>query len=295
MSKVLAGDAQPTGHMLFGLLAWGVTVWISAALAFIVWFFAQPGEKGLGAVAAPFYAFMVGYPAGGLAIGVVGLVTWVRGQRPLAALGWALTTYVLPLALMLGVFRVALGAALQTSVERDLEGALGALAGPLLVVLYLGGLVFGFLLRRRPLRWTALAIVTPPLAGTVVIGAWALWAAVGSAEFRYRDAFELRIERAAFAPRGLVVDATLTIKRDGRWDFHVIYLETASGTSGGRVDAIRWLDGAGPPQRAGTYRLRLVWNDLETNPRATERRVFFNIREQRTDGRWTSPVKEFRI
>jgi hypothetical protein len=58
---------------------------------------------------------------------------------------------------------------------------------------------------------------------------------------------------------------------------------------------MQWLDGDGPPQRAGRHRLRLVWNDLHTDPRASERRLFFQIRQRKDGEDYRVPIREFRI
>ncbi len=63
-------------------------------------YFSRAGDRGLDAVGAPLYAFLVGYPAGGVAILVFGLAQWARHRLPFAGLIWAAAVYVLPLVSM---------------------------------------------------------------------------------------------------------------------------------------------------------------------------------------------------
>ncbi len=153
--------------------------------------------------------------------------------------------------------------------ERGLAAAGAPFAGPLLRALYVVGLAAGFAGRDRPPRSTALRILAPPMAGTAAL--------------------------AAFGDPGLTVDATLDVMKDGAYEYGALYLEVTGGSSGGRVDVMQWLDGDGPPQRAGRHRLRLVWNDLQTDPRASERRLFFEIRQRKEGSEYRPPIREFRI
>jgi hypothetical protein len=280
---------------MFGLLTVGLVFWILGAVVFLAWFFASPGERGLAAVGALFYAFLIGYPAGGLALLAWGIVRVSRRGFSLAALWWALAIYVLPIGVMLTIFRLFLLATPQSAVESDAGGWLGAIAGPVLMALYVVGLAAGFSAPDRPLRSAAMRILAPPLAGTAVIAAWLLWSTLGSAEFQHRGAFELSVERASFDDPGLTIDATLDITKDGAYEYGALYLEVTGGTSGGRVDVMQWLDGDGAPQRVGRHRVRLVWNDLQTDPRASEQRLFFEIRQRREGEQYRPPLREFRI
>jgi hypothetical protein len=264
-------------------------------VVFVAWFFATPGERGLAAAGAPFYAFLIGYPAGGIAVLVWGIVRTSRRGVRLATLWWALAVYMLPIGVTFTMFRLFLLATPQSAVESDAEGWLSAIAGPILMALYIVGLAAGFSGRDRPLRATALRVVAPPIVGTALLAAWLLWSTLGSAEFQHRSAFELSVERAAFHNPGLTIDATLDIMKDGAYEYGALYLEVTGGSSGGRVDVMQWLDGDGPPQRAGRHRLRLVWNDLQTDPGASERRLFFQIRQRKEGEEYRPPIREFRI
>lgn len=229
-------STPPDGRPLFRLLAVAVAAWAADALAFITWFFATEREPGLAAVGIPFVAWLAGYPAGLLALVAYGAVQAGRGRISASGVAWGAIVYLLPAAL--AAVAVPLPRALMpaTAVENDLGGMLAALIGPLLIVLYVAGLAAGFARRDRPLRAVALAIMMPPAAGAILLGAWIALSAVRSPEFRHRDDFALEIQQARFAPGGgLTIDATVEVKSRGAYEYSAIYLETRGGTIGGRV------------------------------------------------------------
>jgi hypothetical protein len=295
VSKHRGADRRPTGRALFNLLAVGVIVWIAASLAFMVWFFAGVEDPGLATGITPLSAWSVGYLPGAVALALHGSVQLVRRRVRAATFLWTLAVYLLPAVLTWAVLKTALLAMPRTAAESGLHGTLVGLAAPLLVALYVAGLLYGYASRQHSLTRTALRTLAPPIVGVAALTVWLLATAFGSAEFRARGAFDFTVERTTFADDGLVVDASLAIRRDGSYHFSAFYMEILGGTAGGRADDIQWLDGGTPPQKAGRYRVRLVWNDLHASPGASERRLFFEIRERRANSPHGPPIMEFRV
>jgi hypothetical protein len=137
-------------------------------------------------------------------------------------------------------------------------------------------------------------VLLPLVLGAVGVGAWQAWQQLSSSEARARGTLQFSVERGRWTDGGLALETTLELSRDAAYQYHAIYLEDRSGTSGARVDEMQWPDGA-PPTRRGRHHLRLVWRSLATEPRAVNRRLVFGVRASSDRTGSSPPVAEFQV
>jgi len=289
--------SRSDGRGLFGLLAIAILVWLASAVVLIVWFFStNTRDLGLGAVAVPFSMLGIGYMIGGGAIFAIGSLQVLRRRLMAKTVGWAVVIYVAPAALMASWAALIPGLAPLNAGESDLGGMLSAVAFPIALLLLAVGLVVGRSRMRRQgsAGELALVILLPLLVGALGFGLWQGWRQLSSPEAQGRGALQFSIEDGRWANGGLSLDATLELSRDAAYQYHAIYLEERSGTTGGRVDEIQWADGT-PPVRRGRYRCRLLWRSLATDSSARNRLVIFDVRAPNDRAGYGRRVAEFRV
>lgn len=282
--------ANDTGRDLVGALLAGIVGWVAVSLGWLVWLFSTSGDLGLFAVAAPFWAWTIGYLPGAAVLLAYATVQVLRRRLSLRAAAWAAAIYLLPVVAAQGLFRAFL-AGQPTSVSQGDEAMmLAALGGPLFVALYAVGLFMGFAARHRPLAATVRAFLVPPLAGVVLAALYFGFYTVTSPHWQARGDLALHAQRIDWrVPGGLFIEAELEVKRDLTAVFHAFYQD-----GNGRGEAVRLLAiGEQPPAagaqawtktpralRAGErYRVRMEWPQLQTTLRHSARQVFLRVVE----------------
>lgn len=226
-------------------------------------FFSAVDDPGLAAFGIPFVAWAYGYVPGALGLLVAGLIQHARHRVRAAAIAWALLVYVGPAALIVAAFAVPQQAAPLSSAETDGGGLVAMLAGPLLVILYLAGLIAGYRWRDSSARRAALIIMAPPLAGFVAVTVWAGASLASTPEVRHGSGIDFRVHRAELTTDGLVADGSVTLARSGRFTFRADYVQPDATWR--PAHRITWLDG--PPAAPGRYRCRMEWISFDEDHR----------------------------
>lgn len=284
MGGSLTSNPTHDGRALFRLLGIAVAVWLVSSIVFIRLFFWRVDDPGLAAVAIPFVAWAYGYVPGGLALLIAGLIQVASRRMRATVLGWALLVYAGPAALIAAVLWLPLTLLPLGSAEGDRGGLVAMIAGPLLVVLYIAGLIFGYQRRDCPARRTALTVMAPPLAALLAIAVWTGVSVARSPEVQHSSTIDFTVQRAELTTDGLVADGTITLTRSGRYTFRADYAQPDATWR--PAYRITWLDG--PPSEPGRYRGRMEWIAFSEETRG-DPAIVLEVRVV-TDGSYDPPV-----
>lgn len=285
-----------SGQGLVAALVAGVAGWMLVSLAWLAWLFARGGELGLFAVAAPFWAWSVGYLPGVAALLLYAGLQAARRRLSLSAALRAAAIYLLPVFVAGAAFRLFLAGQPTSVSQGDAAMMMAAFGAPIFFLLYLVGLGAGFRARRRPLAATVRAFMIPPAAGVVLAAAYFGVFTLRSPQWQARDTLVLHVAKVDWrVPQGLFIDAELEVKRDYTAVFHAFYRDR-TGKDTGRGEPVRALAiGAGgtatadEPQawtrtalalRAGArYPVRMEWPNLEPRLQHSKRKVYLRVVE----------------
>lgn len=297
--------ATETGRDLVRALLAGVAGWVAVSIGWLVWLFSTSAELGLFAVAAPFWAWSIGYLPGAAVLFVYCVVQALRRRLAVRAAAWALAIYLLPVVVLQGAFRLFLAGQPTSVSQGDDAMMIAAFGAPLFAALYVLGLILGFAARHRPLRSTVLAFLIPPVAGVVLAGCFFTVYTLGSSHWQTRADYVLHVQKIDWRlPRGLSVEAELEVKRDVTAVFHAFYQDR-----NGRGEPVRSLAIGAPvpssePQawtrmprelRAGQrYPVRMEWPQLDTTSSHSSREVFLRVVEGR-DYHSGRLLREFKV
>jgi hypothetical protein len=238
------------------LLGAGLLIWLIAALALIGVGRWATGQNGLislvdWAVGQAWIAFLVGL------VGILALSKWIPG-----ALGRTLVAYLFPAAV------TAVIGGICYAVFPDI-GFLTEMLGFLILVWLFG--VFGWLwLWSTPKardQEGVLRALLPPLIGGIAVLVGVAVPTFQSNVFRYRNAFNLTLDKTVFADGKLTTDAVVEVRKPGNYIFRVVrysYMDmiddpdSQADHSTGRIE---W-KGTGAPAAAvtGSYPLTVSWD-----------------------------------
>lgn len=293
-----------TGRDLVRALLAGVAGWIAVSIGWLVWLFSTSAELGLFAVAAPFWAWSIGYLPGAAVLFVYCVVQALRRRLGPRAAAWALAIYLLPVVVLQGAFRLFLAGQPSSVSQGDDAMMIAAFGGPVFAALYVLGLVLGFAARHRPLRSTVLAFLVPPVAGVVLAGGFFTVYTLSSPHWQTRADYVLQVQKVDWRlPRGLFVEAELEVKRDVTAVFHAFYRDRSRGEPAHSL-AIGAPAPSSEPQawtklprelRAGQrYPVRMEWPQLDTTLSDSSREVFLRVVEGR-DYHAGKLLREFKV
>ncbi|MBI4429048.1 MAG: WG repeat-containing protein [Ignavibacteriales bacterium] len=297
---------QPeSGKPLFHLFAVGVLAWALSAIASIVWFFATVSDPGLAGVAAPFYAWVIGFVPGAGVMLFYGAFRLFRRRTTFKTLGWALGIYLLPVAVGILVFNLFVSSQPLTVQGGNDVMMFSAFGGPLFFFLYALGMIAGFLLRERTFNQVIVVITGPPLAGILFIVCAFLWFTLTSSHWKNRGAFTFDVRSIGWKDPGLIVEGTLLIDEDKSALVHAFYQDQSGETGRGEpVDSFQlgrstfgglaWTKDPVRFQKDSSYLIRLLWPRLRTTSLNSRREVIFTIRSG-PDFFSGDLLKEFRI
>jgi hypothetical protein len=269
---------------LFRLLVIALAAWLVSSIVLIGLFFWRVDDPGLAAVAIPFVAWAYGYVPGALVLLIAGCIQIASRRVRETVIGWALLVYAGPAASIAAVLWLPLTLLPLSSGEGDRGGLVAMIAGPLLVVLYIAGLIFGYQRRDCPARRAALTIMAPPLAGLLVTAAWTGVSVATSPELQHSSTIDFTVQRAEHTTDGLVADGTITLTESGRYTFRADYAQPDATWR--PAYRITWLDR--PPFEPGRYRCRMEWIAFSEETRG-DPAIVLEVRVV-TDGSYDPPV-----
>lgn len=269
-----------------GLFTTGVFGWLvgMGVLFGASWVFANPESVPvalLWAVSHWWIAFLFGL----LLMAVRGLVA----GRPMAR---AVLAYLLPVVILLGVARLCLLVYPDSSLRGDLFTYL-----PVVLVFHLFGCLWMSRGREAGESPAFLRAVIPSLTGGLIVLGFAAVPAFASDGFRYRNAFELGVDRTTVKDGVITSEGTLSVHKPGTYEFaaprYVWDVAVADSSSEPEIEMgeIQW-GAAGAPKagETGVYAFKVVWRKGVTPGGVTqlppyEDSVLFEVRRPDEGGR----------
>lgn len=238
-----------------GLFTTGVTGWLvgMAVLFGASWVFSNPESVPvalLWAVSHWWIAFLFGL-----------LLMVLRGLMAGRAMGRALAAYVLPVAVLLGLALLCLAVYPDSVLRGDLFTYL-----PVVLVFYVFGCLWMMRAGESGDSPAFLRAVVPSLMGGLIILGFAAVPAFASDGFRYRNAFELGVERTSVKDGVITSEGILRIRKPGSYEFsaprYVWEAAVADSTSEPEIEMgeIQWGTGGVPKAgETGDYPFKVIW------------------------------------
>ncbi len=269
-----------------GLFTTGVTGWLvgMGVLFGASWIFSNPESVAvalLWAVSHWWIAFLFGL-----------VLMAMRGLVAGRAMGRAVAAYVLPVLVLLGIAFLCLAVYPDSVLRGDLFTYL-----PVVLVFYVFGCLWMMRGHESGDSPAFLRAVIPALAGGLIVLGFAAVPAFASDGFRYRNAFELGVERTSVKDGIITSEGTLRVRKPGSYEFtaprYVWDVAVADSSSEPEIEMgeIQW-GAAGAPKasESGEYPFKVIWRKGVTPAGVTqlppyEDSVFFEVRRPDEGGR----------
>lgn len=278
--------SDPKAVPFRGLFTTGVTGWLvgMGVLFGASWVFSNPESVPvalLWAVSHWWIAFLFGL-----------LLMAMRGLVAGRSMGRAVAAYLLPVALLLGIAFLCLAVYPDSVLRGDLFTYL-----PVVLVFYVFGCLWMMRGRESGDSPAFLRAVIPSLAGGLIILGFAAVPAFASDGFRYRNAFELGVERTSVKDGLITSEGMLRVRKPGSYEFtaprYVWDMAVADSSSEPEIEMgeIQWGTGGAPKAgETGDYPFKVTWRKGVTPAGVVqlppyEDNVLFEVRRPDEGGR----------